>query len=75
LLGKKRTPIAAAATTEPATKKASPDAAVALPLPSDVGVSVHVHDANTASVTDTRHDRIRGLLGPLVAEHQKKMQS
>jgi hypothetical protein len=43
LLGKKRTPIAAAATTESATKKASPDAVVA--LPPDVGVDVHDNDA------------------------------
>ncbi len=42
MLGKKRTPIAAAATTESATKKASPDAVVA--LPPDVGVDVHDND-------------------------------
>jgi hypothetical protein len=50
LLRKKRTPIAAARTTEPATIKASLDVAVA--LPPDVGVDVHdnASDANIDSV-------------------------
>jgi hypothetical protein len=56
LLGKKRTPIATS-TNEPATKKVSPDAAVALPPPpdvDDVSVDDNANDANADSVADTQ---------------------
>lgn len=56
-----RNVLIATATVEAATKTGSPGVAMALPPPFDVD-------------DDTRHNRIRGLKGQLVAGHQKKMQ-